>query len=47
MFLDDTACNLASLNLLAFRDATAKRFDVEAYEHAVPAVDHRARDLGA
>jgi ribonucleoside-diphosphate reductase alpha chain len=38
MFLDDTACNLASLNLLAFRkeltDGT-KAFDVEAYEHAV------------
>ena len=34
MFLDDTACNLASLNLLQFRDAE-KRFDVEAFEHAV------------
>ncbi|MFG1320101.1 vitamin B12-dependent ribonucleotide reductase [Xanthobacter autotrophicus] len=34
MFLDDTACNLASLNLLQFRDAE-KRFDVESYEHAV------------
>ncbi|MCB1496306.1 MAG: vitamin B12-dependent ribonucleotide reductase, partial [Bauldia sp.] len=34
MFLDDTACNLASLNLLQFRDA-AKRFDVDAFEHAV------------
>ncbi len=34
MFLDDTACNLASLNLLQFRD-DAKRFDVESYEHAV------------
>ncbi|WP_102958600.1 vitamin B12-dependent ribonucleotide reductase [Mangrovicella endophytica] len=33
MFLDDTACNLASLNLLQFRDA-AKRFDTEAFEHA-------------
>jgi ribonucleoside-diphosphate reductase alpha chain len=34
MFLDDTACNLASLNLLQFRkdDAT---FDSVAYEHAV------------
>ncbi|WP_029010503.1 vitamin B12-dependent ribonucleotide reductase [Azospirillum halopraeferens] len=33
MFLDDTACNLASLNLLTFRrdDGT---FDVEAFEHA-------------
>ena len=47
MFLDDTACNLASLNLLAFREqmTDAKRqatdaaavvpFDVEGYEHAV------------
>ncbi|MFO0998476.1 MAG: vitamin B12-dependent ribonucleotide reductase [Alphaproteobacteria bacterium] len=34
MFLDDTACNLASLNLMAFRKADG-RFDVEAYEHAV------------
>ena len=34
MFLDDTACNLASLNLLRFRKADG-RFDVEAYEHAV------------
>ncbi len=35
MFLDDTACNLASLNLLTFRDAQTKRFNVAAYEHAV------------
>ncbi|HEX3710338.1 MAG TPA: vitamin B12-dependent ribonucleotide reductase [Pseudolabrys sp.] len=35
MFLDDTACNLASLNLLTFRDETSKQFDVESYEHAV------------
>ncbi|MGB3809726.1 MAG: vitamin B12-dependent ribonucleotide reductase [Parvibaculum sp.] len=34
MFLDDTACNLASLNLLTFREE-AGRFDVEAFEHAV------------
>ena len=34
MFLDDTACNLASLNLLQFRDAE-KNFDVESFEHAV------------
>ncbi|MHA1190038.1 MAG: TSCPD domain-containing protein, partial [Alphaproteobacteria bacterium] len=33
MFLDDTACNLASLNLLQFRDA-AKHFDTAAFEHA-------------
>ena len=35
MFLDDTACNLASLNLLAFRNAETRQFDVEGYEHAV------------
>ena len=35
MFLDDTACNLASLNLMQFRDRAAGRFDVEAFEHAV------------
>jgi ribonucleoside-diphosphate reductase alpha chain len=35
MFLDDTACNLASLNLLQFRDPVTKKFDVAAYEHAV------------
>jgi ribonucleoside-diphosphate reductase alpha chain len=34
MFLDDTACNLASLNLLRFR-AADKSFDVDSYEHAV------------
>ncbi|MBX3548775.1 MAG: vitamin B12-dependent ribonucleotide reductase [Xanthobacteraceae bacterium] len=34
MFLDDTACNLASLNLLRFR-AEDKSFDVDSYEHAV------------
>ncbi len=34
MFLDNTACNLASLNLMTFRDGE-KRFDVEKFEHAV------------
>ncbi|HEY0104760.1 MAG TPA: vitamin B12-dependent ribonucleotide reductase [Rhizomicrobium sp.] len=36
MFLDDTACNLASLNLMAFRkdvDGGAKVFDTAAFEH--------------
>ncbi|MDA9421322.1 MULTISPECIES: vitamin B12-dependent ribonucleotide reductase [Bradyrhizobium] len=33
MFLDDTACNLASANLLTFYNTTTKRFDVEGYEH--------------
>ncbi len=35
MFLDDTACNLASLNLARFYDAESATFDVEAYRHAV------------
>jgi ribonucleoside-diphosphate reductase alpha chain len=34
MFLDDTACNLASLNLLTFRQPDGG-FDTPAYEHAV------------
>ena len=38
MFLDDTACNLASLNLLQFRQEGAKGdarlFDVHSFEHA-------------
>jgi ribonucleoside-diphosphate reductase alpha chain len=34
MFLDDTACNLASLNLMRFLDDEG-RFDVAAYRHAV------------
>src|SRR5881394_2520456 len=33
MFLDDTACNLASVNLLMFYNTTTKQFDVDAYEH--------------
>ncbi|MBW7835672.1 MAG: vitamin B12-dependent ribonucleotide reductase [Sphingomonadales bacterium] len=34
MFLDDTACNLASLNLLTFRNEDGS-FDVDAFCHAV------------
>jgi ribonucleoside-diphosphate reductase alpha chain len=41
MFLDDTACNLASLNLLSFRQPSevvgagmTGGFDIEGYEHA-------------
>ncbi|MEZ5908009.1 MAG: vitamin B12-dependent ribonucleotide reductase [Hyphomicrobiaceae bacterium] len=33
MFLDDTACNLASINLMAFRRPD-RSFDVPAFEHA-------------
>ena len=36
MFLDDTACNLASLNLMQFRKGEGvKNFDVAAFEHGV------------
>ncbi|MCC6683382.1 MAG: adenosylcobalamin-dependent ribonucleoside-diphosphate reductase [Phycisphaeraceae bacterium] len=35
MFLDNTACNLASLNLLKFYDAPKRCFDVAGFEHAV------------
>ncbi len=34
MFLDDTACNLASLNLMMFRRREDKSFDTDAFEHA-------------
>jgi len=34
MFLDNTACNLASTNLLCFYDKETGRFDVEAFRHA-------------
>ena len=33
MFLNDSACNLASLNLMKFRHADGE-FDVEAFKHA-------------
>ncbi|TIX39978.1 MAG: hypothetical protein E5V19_05500, partial [Mesorhizobium sp.] len=34
MFLDDTACNLASINLLPYRNADGT-IDISAYEHTV------------
>jgi ribonucleoside-diphosphate reductase alpha chain len=37
MHVDDSACNLASLNLMKFRRADGS-FDVEAFEHAVDVV---------
>ncbi|MCF8241013.1 MAG: vitamin B12-dependent ribonucleotide reductase [Melioribacteraceae bacterium] len=33
MFLDDTACNLASLNLVKFYNDDKHEFDIEAYRH--------------
>jgi ribonucleoside-diphosphate reductase alpha chain len=35
MFLDDTACNLASLNVLTFFDSESRTFDIEAFKHGV------------
>lgn len=35
MFLDDTACNLASLNLVTFYDDKTCKFDLAAYQHAI------------
>jgi ribonucleoside-diphosphate reductase alpha chain len=35
MFLDDTACNLASLNLMFFYDPETREFDDQAYRHAI------------
>ncbi len=34
LFIDDTACNLASLNLLKFYAATTGRFEVDSFRHA-------------
>ncbi len=35
MFLDDTACNLASFNVLTFFDAETGQFDLSGYQHAI------------
>ncbi|MEQ1932541.1 MAG: adenosylcobalamin-dependent ribonucleoside-diphosphate reductase, partial [Fimbriimonadaceae bacterium] len=35
MFLDDTACNLASINLVRFYDSETGEFDIVAYQHAI------------
>ncbi len=45
MFLDDTACNLASANLITFYNTTTKQFDVDAYEHLCRLWTDRARNL--
>ena len=45
MFLDDTACNLASMNLLTFHKNN--KFDAEAYMSRHPAVDSHAGNFGA
>jgi ribonucleoside-diphosphate reductase alpha chain len=35
VFLDDTACNLASINLVTFYDDSTGEFDIEGYKYAV------------
>lgn len=35
MFLDNTACNLASINVLKFYQPAERAFDVDRYEHAI------------
>ena len=35
LFLDNTACNLASLNLVKFYDDDTQQFDVDSYKHAL------------
>jgi len=35
MFLDDTACNLASINLVKFYDDESGVFDINGYKHAI------------
>ena len=35
MFLDDTACNLASLNLMKFYDNDKMKFNMQSYIHAI------------
>ena len=45
MFLDDTACNLASLNLLKFL-GTNGQFDSEGFRHARGRHHHRAGNSG-
>ncbi len=39
MFLDDTACNLASLNLLQFKDKATKRINIGRLRACMPLVD--------
>jgi len=38
MFLDDTACNLASMNLMRFYDAEEERFEADSFRHACEVV---------
>lgn len=38
MFLDDTACNLASINILKFYDYQTETFDIDGYLHCIKMV---------
>lgn len=38
MFLDDTACNLASINILKFYDYHTETFDIDGYLHCIKMV---------
>ncbi len=38
MFLDDTACNLASMNLMSYYDPETERFDADSFQHACEVV---------
>jgi ribonucleoside-diphosphate reductase alpha chain len=46
MFLDDTACNLASLNLLQFKATGHGKFDIAELRARRAALDHGAGNLG-
>ena len=46
MFLDDSACNLASINLMKFVDEDDGEFDHRRLRRRVPDADHRAGDPG-
>ena len=45
MFLDDSACNLSSLNLMKFVGPNGQ-FDVEAFRHGVDTLISRAGNPG-
>ncbi len=45
MFLDNTACNLASVNLRKFYDESTNIFDVEGFEYTCPLMDRCSRDF--
>jgi ribonucleoside-diphosphate reductase alpha chain len=47
MFLDDTACNLASINLMRFHDEENNRFEIENYRHeSIARKSYEYRTLG-